>query len=323
LVTGELDCVAEDLKAVEQVLAHQALSDLPLVHDVCDHVRRAGGKRLRPALVLLFARALGCHTDEPVWAAAAVEMVHAATLMHDDVVDLADSRRGQQTAVSLWGPCPAVMGGNILLAKSFGSLVDRGQIDVLQLLSATALTMCRGEILQNANCGSIGLARATYLEIIRSKTAEFLSACCRIGAMLANAKALEAPAANYGLELGLAFQIIDDLLDYVGEPAVTGKPVGGDLREGKVTLPLIVALETAPAADVAELKRLATRGEHLTPDEFRRVLGLLQACGAIDSARCIANEHARNAARQLDDMPPSAHRDALLALASKLVYRQS
>ncbi|MGC8834886.1 MAG: polyprenyl synthetase family protein [Armatimonadota bacterium] len=314
--------IKADLEAVEEILRQQALSSSDkTASEVCEHVRKAGGKRLRPTLVLLSARALGCTDDEPLWAAAAVEMVHTATLLHDDVVDGAKSRRGRQTASALWGPVAAVMSGNILLAKSFEMLVERGQIEFLKRLSEAAVTMCRGELIQNAQRGNFEMDISTYIKIIEQKTADFMSACCEAGAILAKQPHLRGNLSSYGLFLGIAFQMIDDLLDYTGDTTVTGKPIGGDLREGKVTLPLIKALELSTPKYRDQLQRLASLGGALTGEQAMEVASIVASSGAAEAVRKEANIYAEKAVDAVLHLPPNPERDALIDIAKNLSCR--
>jgi len=314
--------IKADLEAVEEILRRQALSSSSkTASEVCEHVRKAGGKRLRPKLVLLSARALGCTGDDPIWAAAAVEMVHTATLLHDDVVDGAKSRRGRQTASALWGPVAAVMSGNILLAKSFGMLVERGQVEFLRRLSEAAVTMCHGELAQNAQRGNLGMDISTYTKIIEQKTADFMSACCEAGAILAKKPLLRGNLGSYGLFLGIAFQMIDDLLDYTGDAAVTGKPIGGDLREGKVTLPLIKALELSNSKSRDRLIQLASLGNALSDEQAMEVASIVVSSGAAEAVRKEANSYAEKAVDAVLCLPPSPERETLIEIAKNLSRR--
>lgn len=323
--------INEDLEAVEAILSERSGSDVPLAREVCSYVHAAGGKRLRPALVLLSARALGCATAEPLYAGAAAEMIHAATLLHDDVLDLAGSRRGTPTANARWGDGAAVMAGNLLLSHAFQVLVERRQTEVLQALSETMLTMCRGELLQNLHRGDLEMGEETYLDIIRSKTADFLGTCCRCGALLAGddpgtgltraeAESFADSLAGFGLALGIAFQITDDLLDFVGDEAVTGKPLGGDLREGKTTLPLILALAAAAPRQRERVRQVA-RGASTSQADFLEVRQLVLDTGAHLQTRDQARSYLREAEACLASLPGSASKSELLALAASVSER--
>jgi geranylgeranyl pyrophosphate synthase len=284
-------------------------------------VHEAGGKRLRPALVLLSCRALDPDSVEPTWAGAAVEMIHAATLLHDDVVDNACNRRGRPTVSFQWGKPQAVLAGNLLLSRAFGILVKRGLLEELRTLSECMLTMCRGEIMQNLYRGDLSLSEEAYYSVIRAKTADFLAACCRVGAMLAGADpATVEGMAEYGMNLGLAFQVTDDLLDVCGEESETGKPLGGDLREGKMTLPLIIGLRNAPEPERERVKAIA-RQKRISAEEFMEVRETLFAANAPEITRRASENFTRAALRSLERLPETPARDALETLAQGLSTR--
>jgi octaprenyl-diphosphate synthase len=313
--------IQRDLVEVERILLEEAASDVPLAETVCRYVHEAGGKRLRPSLVLLTCRALGSSSEEPLWTAAAMEMIHAATLLHDDVVDDAESRRGRATARARWGNPAAIIAGNLLFSRAFGMLARRGQVEELRVLSACMLTMCRGEIMQNLHRGHLEMSEEAYYEIIRAKTADFLSACCRTGAMVAGVPQSRVERmAEYGMNLGLAFQITDDLLDICGDVAATGKPLGGDLREGKMTLPLLLGLREARPHDRERMKQIAGQ-EFITDQEIEEIRSLLYAYNAPEETRYAAQGFSRAALRQLYDLPDSPERQALAALAETLSHR--
>ena len=317
------DCIRHDLAEVEAILRDEACSDFPLSEEICRYVHEAGGKRLRPALVLLACRALGSDSVEPRWTGAAVEMIHAATLLHDDVVDSAESRRGRTTVRSRWGSANAVLAGNLLFSRAFGLLARRGQVEELRVLSQCMLTMCRGEIMQNLHRGNLEMSEETYYSIIRTKTADFLAACCRTGAMLAGADAATVERmAEYGMSLGLAFQVTDDLLDVCGEEASIGKPLGGDLKEGKMTLPLILGLRSASAAERERVKTIARR-ETITHGDFEEVRSVLLAHRAPERTRRAAESWTQSSLRQLEMLPKTPARDALAALAESLSTRSN
>lgn len=320
---GPLACIHRDLQAVEGILDRQAASEVPIAAEVCRHVHRAGGKRLRPTLLILTARALGCTDESPLWAAAAVEMIHAATLLHDDVVDRAAKRRGAETAAAIWGRTAAIMSGNILLARSLSILIDQKLAEVLQRLAATATTMCQAELVQSIHRGRLDVDLDTYLEVIRGKTADFLSACTEAGAMVAKMPEFRPAAARYGLNLGMAFQITDDLLDYFGDPLVTGKPAGGDLRERKPTIPLILGLQYAPPAEADRLKELSTLGPELTASQFAEVQDILAGLGIPQRVRSLAERYADQAIQEARAFPDAAETAALIAIAADLAQRRA
>ncbi|MBW3623956.1 MAG: polyprenyl synthetase family protein [Armatimonadetes bacterium] len=315
------DGFSHDMAEVERILREESCSGVSLAEEVCRYVHEAGGKRLRPALVILSCRALGSDSPEPWYAGAAVEMIHAATLLHDDVVDHAQSRRGRVTVSARWGDGPAVIAGNLLFSRAFGMLARRERVEELRVLSNCMMTMCRGEIMQNVHRGNLEMTEATYTNVIRAKTADFLAACCRIGAMLAGAdsRTMERMAA-YGMNLGLAFQVTDDLLDVCGDEREIGKPVGGDLREGKMTLPLILGLQSATPAEREQVRAIA-RQPAITPEEFERVRGVLLRYHAPERTRRVAEAYTQASLDQLDPLPESPARAALAALAESLSTR--
>ncbi len=320
-VTHGWSVIARDLTEVEVLLHAEAASEVPLAQAVCGAVHAAGGKRLRPALVLLACRALESSAPDARVTGAAVEMIHAATLLHDDVVDRSSSRRGRVTAFARWGSAPAVLGGDLLFSRAFGLLARHGQGEELRVLSTCMLTMCRGEIMQNVHRGDLEMTEGAYYDVIRAKTADFISACCRVGAMRADASSVTIERlAEYGMNLGLAFQVTDDLLDLCGDETEIGKPLGGDLREGKMTLPVILALRAARPAERERVKQIAGKPV-ISRDEFEEVRTILYAYDAPARACLVAEDLACAAIRALDPLPDTPARDALVALACGLSSR--
>lgn len=316
--------IETELRRVEEILASELSSAVHTVAAVSSHILEAGGKRLRPSLVALSARA--CQDDfDPdglVNVAASAELIHMATLMHDDVIDGADFRRGQVTANSFWGNQVSVLTGDYMLAKAFSLLARDGDNRIMQTLSRATIAMAEGEIGQIESRGDTQALAAHYLSVIHDKTAAFMSACCRIGAILASGSmSVEEALARYGLDLGLAFQITDDLLDLIGDPAKTGKPVGGDIREGKVTMPLILALEKANPADRAALENIIQNG-CAAPEDIEFARKLVRAAGAIEGTREVAARHIRHAVESLQVLPPSDARNSLTELADYVLRRE-
>src|SRR5579871_1896917 len=246
--TAFLEFVQPDLMAVEALLEREITSEVRQVYALCGHVLSAGGKRLRPAMVALSARAVNPDPDPErlTRIAASVELVHMATLVHDDVVDNTATRRGKPTANAVFGNGVAVLTGDFLLARAMRILAIDGDLRVIRTVSEITIEMSEGEVMELLATGDAKIAPDRYFEILRKKTAVFVEGCCRCGAILAGSDAgQEAALAEYGYRLGMAFQIADDLLDYTGDPLITGKPRGSDLKDGRATLPLLLALDDA------------------------------------------------------------------------------
>jgi octaprenyl-diphosphate synthase len=293
-------------------------SDLPLLAEVCDYVFEAGGKRLRPGLALLTGKMMGAAIDDVIPAAAAVEMIHTATLLHDDIMDASPMRRGRLTASRRWDPVVAVYAGDFILSRAFTLLAGYGRCDILDAFSEVTSRLCRGEVLQARHRRDLDITVDEYLHIIDCKTAHFLSACCRVGGMVANAPAAELDAlSHYGTQIGLVFQITDDLLDYVGDTEETGKDVGADYREGKYTLPILMALQCEDCDGPVR----ALLSQEPSEAAFRGVRSSVMACGAVERARAFANDCTQAAIAALDPLPAGAERDALRNLAKWIASR--
>lgn len=315
----------DELAEVEQRLGSAIVSDVDAASDISGQLLHAGGKRIRPALVLLSALCVGGRPAKPrfIDLAAVVELVHMASLVHDDVIDETRERRGRATANSRWGNKLSVLGGDYLLAKAFSILAADPEPEVIRLLSSTAVRMTESELLQARAEGSVSMWQAHYLRIIRDKTANFMSACCESGAVAAGASVRERRAlADYGENLGLAFQIMDDVLDIAGDPTRMGKEIGVDIRRGKFTLPVILALERLEGDERQRaLDSLSRRS--LTTEEALELARLVSGCGATDEARKTAQRYARQAAEILGILPESDYASALAALSRYVVLRQA
>lgn len=317
--------VVDELAEVERRLSSAIVSDVDAASDISAQLLHAGGKRIRPALVLLSALGIGGRPAEPrvIDLAAVVELVHMASLVHDDVIDETRERRGQATANSRWGNKLSVLGGDYLLANAFSILAAEPNPEVIRLLSSTAVRMTESELLQARAEGDVSMWQAHYLRIIRDKTANFMSACSESGAIAAGARAPERRAlADYGENLGMAFQIMDDVLDIAGDPVRMGKEIGVDIRRGKFTLPVILALERLDGAE----RQRALDGLNrrlLTSEEALELARLVAGCGAVEEARETARNYARKAARVLERLPTSDYTDALAALSRYVVLRHT
>ena len=306
---------------VDGVIRDRLSSRVALIDQISHYIINAGGKRIRPRLVLLFSEALGFDGPERYELAAIVEFIHTATLLHDDVVDESALRRGRATANAMFGNAASVLVGDFLYSRAFQMMVGVNRMRVLQVLADATNVIAEGEVLQLMNMHDPDLAVADYLQVIRYKTAKLFEASARLGAVLAGADAaLEESCADFGRSLGTAFQLVDDLLDYEGNSSELGKNVGDDLREGKPTLPLLLAMERAPEPDRALIRHAIEHGElQKLPD----ILAIVRSTGALDATRAAAQAEADMARAGLAHLPPSRARDALLDLCARSIYRSS
>ncbi|MBA3997230.1 MAG: octaprenyl diphosphate synthase [Candidatus Accumulibacter sp.] len=311
--------IEPDMKAVDAVIRKHLHSDVVLVRQVAEYIIQGGGKRLRPALVLLAAGALsyrGVHHHE---AAAVVEFIHTATLLHDDVVDESALRRGRETANTMFGNAASVLVGDFLHSRAFQMMVDIGDLRVMRVLSDATNVIAEGEVLQLMNCHDADVDEAAYLQVIRYKTAKLFEAAAQIGAIIGGASPeIERCMADYGMHLGTAFQLIDDVLDYSGAEAETGKHLGDDLAEGKPTLPLIYVMQNGTAEQAACVRRAIENGGR---DDFAQVLAAIRATGALEHAKQQAKLEADRAAAALDALPASQYKNSLLELSVFAVAR--
>ena len=316
-----LGLVEQDLKRVEVVFREEFLSDLTVISEVASHVRDAGGKRIRPALLLLASRLFAHSSDRMITLGAVVEYIHTATLLHDDVIDEAATRRGRKSANSRWGNKTTVLIGDFLYTKSMAMALTQDNLGILRLLSDVTLRMIEGQVLEIEREADLGVREDQHLDIIRRKTADLFSACMRIGALLGKApEEKERALSAYGLALGLAFQMKDDLLDFTASEKSLGKPVGLDLREGKLTLPVIYMLETTDAEVRAKVETVVEdRGfERVSHAE---IVALARRSGALERAEALAARQAEAARQALDIFDPSPERDALMTLPDFILAR--
>jgi octaprenyl-diphosphate synthase len=315
------DPVADDMHQVDAVIARRLQSDVALINQISTYIVSAGGKRIRPRLLLLFANALGYQGTHHHTLAATVEFIHTATLLHDDVVDESDLRRGRQTANAVFGNAASVLVGDFLYSRAFQMMVSVGNLRVLDVLAEATNVIAEGEVLQLMNMHDADLAVEEYLRVIRYKTAKLFEASARLGAVLAGATPdVEDACASYGRSLGTAFQLVDDLLDYDGNTQDLGKNVGDDLREGKPTLPLLLAMARSSGADRQLIRDAITHGQTA---QLEQIVKIARGCGAIQSARELASQEAQAAATQLKHLPQSLHREALLDFCARSVSRSS
>jgi octaprenyl-diphosphate synthase len=313
--------VEDDLAQVEDIFAEQARSDVALVSEIGRYIREGGGKRIRPALLLLAGRLCGYRGARAVLLAAVVEFIHTATLLHDDIIDEATVRRGRRSVNSRWGNDVTVLLGDFLYTKSMAMALSLDNLPILRLLSDVTLRMIEGEILEIERNGLLEVTEDDHLDIIRRKTADLFAACTRIGALLGGVDGeRERALASYGLNLGICFQMVDDLLDFTAKESTLGKPVATDLREGKLTLPMIFLLRRA-APQVAERVAavLADRGfSRVSHDEIVR---LVREHGAFDEARALAERYAEAARADLSPFERSVYREALEVLPDFILAR--
>jgi len=313
--------VEEDLAKVEDFFEEQVRSDIPLIAEVGRYIRDGGGKRIRPALLLLSCRLNGYRGERAILLAAVVEFIHTATLLHDDIIDEATMRRGRRSVNSRWGNDLTVLLGDFLYTKSMAMALSQDNLRILRLLSDVTLRMIEGEILEIQRCADLGVSVDDHMDIIRRKTADLFSACLRIGAMLADApEAKEQALSSYGLNLGLCFQMVDDVLDFTADEKVLGKPVANDLREGKLTLPTIFALQRTGAQGLEKIKTvLDDRGfARVSAQDIAR---LVRDSGALDESRALAEKYAEAARRDLLAFERSPYREALGVLPDFILAR--
>ena len=313
--------VREELARVEREFARHLQSRVELIPEMGKYVQMGGGKRVRPAVLLMASRLCGYTGDRGVLNAAVVEFIHTATLVHDDIIDGAETRRGRLTAHARWGSDITVLLGDYLYIRSMAMALTQDTLEVVRLLCDVTLRMIEGELYQLTKAGDANITEAEHLEIIRRKTAFLFSGCAEIGAALGNAPAAQRAALrDYGFDLGTAFQIVDDVLDYMADASALGKPLGGDLREGKVTLPVILLLQKRP--DVAPIIQSVIAEGEVQPETWRMIQDLLRHEGAVDAAfeRAVGFS-TRAKQHMLDAFPPSTERDGLIALADYVVSR--
>ena len=320
---GEILALVEpDLLRVEAMLEEHLRSDVGLVNEIARYVRAGGGKRVRPGLLLLSAQLCGHASERAALFATVVELLHTATLLHDDIIDGAELRRGQKTVSQRWGSDVSVLLGDFMFAKSFEMALTPENVPIVRLLTAVALRMIEGETIEVARRTSSTVTEAENLDLIRRKTADLFSACARIGAALGNVSDAKARAlAAYGLNLGICFQMVDDLLDFTGSEARLGKPVASDLREGRVTLPIILLLRRADADTQQQVKTvLADRSFERVSRE--QIVRLVREHGVLDEARRTAQGYADAACAELAAFEDSPYRRALVELADFTVKRE-
>lgn len=311
--------VADDFTAVDGIIRRQLSSRVPLVEKIGDYIISAGGKRLRPLLVLLSGKALGRSGDDLRLLAATIEFLHTSTLLHDDVVDASGLRRGRATANAQWGNAPSVLVGDFLYARSFEMMVELGSLPVMQIISQATRVIAEGEVLQLTKIRDASTTEETYMEVIRGKTAMLFEASTHSAAILSGATAEQAEALRqFGDALGIAFQLVDDLLDYRGDATTLGKNVGDDLAEGKPTLPLIATMRDGTPEQAALVRKAIQQGGS---QDLEGIRAAVEAAGALDYTAKLAREYAARAIDCLKVLPDSEYRAALIELSEFAVAR--
>jgi octaprenyl-diphosphate synthase len=319
--TSVLALIAGDMVEVDRVIARRLDTGVPLVSHVSQYIISAGGKRLRPALLLLMAGALGYRGEQRFNLAAVVEFIHTATLLHDDVVDESTLRRGRPTANESFGNPASVLVGDFLYSRAFQMMLDADNMRVMQILAEATNIIAEGEVLQLMNMHDATLDESAYLRVIRSKTAKLFEASTRLAAVLAGVDAAtEEACASYGQALGTAFQVIDDVLDYDGDAAEMGKNLGDDLREGKCTLPLIISMQRG----TPEQRRIIESAiESGAVEELQDIIAIVRKTGALDATRQAAAAEAERAIAAAQCLPANSYTDGLLQLAAQLLQRRT
>lgn len=314
---------AGDLERVNETILGALRSQAPIIGELAGHLINAGGKRLRPLLTLASARTLGYAGEEHIKLASAVELIHGATLLHDDVVDASALRRGLSTANVIWGNKESVLVGDFLFAQSFELMVAAGDLRVLQILSRAAGVIAEGEVLQLATQKNLEATFEMYLAVVESKTAALFAAACQAGAVIAGASAqVEESLRAFGRNLGIAYQLVDDALDYSGRQATLGKEVGDDFREGKMTLPVVYAIDRANGSDREFWRRTIAEGRQ-GPEDFGRARQLIEETRAMEDTLACARRYALRAMDDLSRAPDNAYAMALADLARHSVARAS
>ena len=310
-----------DLEKVEREFGRHLQSQVDLIPRIGKYIQTSGGKRVRPAVLLMAARLCGYSGERAVLYASVVEFIHTATLVHDDIIDDSELRRGRLAAHSQWGNDITVLLGDFLYIKSMSLALTQDSLDIIRLLCDVTLRMIEGELYQLTKNGDVRISEDEHFDIIRRKTAYLFGGCAQIGGMLGDATPDQVRALReYGFKLGVAFQLMDDLLDFTGDTAALGKPVGGDLREGKLTLPVIRLMRSGDP-DARALVTEIVQDRSVTLDRWAELCRLLAEHGALDFATERANEFAESARQHMEAFPPSPERDALVALAEYVLTR--
>jgi octaprenyl-diphosphate synthase len=313
--------IRDDLRSVEGEFARHVQSQVEVIPAIGQYIHDGGGKRIRPAVLLMTARMCGCTGEDAVLYASVVEFIHTATLVHDDIIDESERRRGRDAVHTKWGNHVTVLFGDFLYLKSMALALSQDRLAIIRELCDVTLRIVEGEIDQLTKNGVVDLSEEEHFEIVRRKTAYLFAGSAKIGGMLGRATPEQLDALwNYGLNIGMAFQLVDDLLDFTGDEAALGKPVGGDLREGKMTLPVIHLLSGGDAQGDALVRRVVAE-RRVTHEAWRELCGLLRQARSLDYAQRLASDFVEKAKAALYAFPPSEARDALMYLPDYVVAR--
>jgi octaprenyl-diphosphate synthase len=312
-----------DLQKLEDAIEKLLTTGIPFIKEVVSHIVRSGGKRIRPTLVILSSRMCGSNGDRHIPYAAIVEFLHTATLLHDDVIDNAQTRRGSRTANEIWGNEPSVLVGDFLFSKAFDLMIEDNNEKILKIMAKVTTGLAEGEIQELLKTADVGTTQEEYLDVISKKTAILLSAACEIGAILGRVSEKKRLALrNYGYHIGMAFQLTDDILDYVSNNTILGKNIGTDLKEGKVTLPLIQALKSANEEEKGRVQRVLNK-PNLSRRDFDSIKGMIQKYGGINFTIDRSRKYVKDAKEFLEVFPSSPYKEALVELADYIVTRKT
>lgn len=311
--------IKNDMSAVDSMIQSRLQSDVVLINQLGHYIINSGGKRLRPALAILCARACGYQGEQHINLATIIEFIHTATLLHDDVVDNSDMRRGRETANSLWGNEASVLVGDFLYTRSFEMMVEMESMRLMKVLSHTTNIIAEGEVLQLLNCNDADTTEARYLEVIHHKTAKLFEAAGLLGAVISQSGTdVEIAMARYAMHLGSAFQLVDDLLDYSESSDTIGKNIGDDLAEGKPTLPLIFAMQNGTAEQALIIRNAIEKGQR---DKINEIIDIIEITGAINYTSKVAKNEVTQAKQALSILTDSPYKEALASLADFAISR--
>ncbi len=317
-----LTLISEDLKNLEQSIQRLITTKVVYIKEIVNYIIRSGGKRVRPILVILTSRMCGYQGNRHIPYSAIVEFIHTATLLHDDVVDNAKTRRGLSTVNTVWGNEPSVLVGDFLYSKSFELMAENGNEEIIRIIAKATTALSEGEILELLQTADIEITADDYFEVIGNKTAVLFSAACEIGSVLGQEdEEKRAALRKFGYDLGVAFQLKDDILDYMSIDNILGKQVGTDLKEGKVTLPLIYALKQASDREKASIRR-AVEKDKLSQKDFERIRNIILKYGGIQYTSAVMSQYTESAKSYLNLFPPSEYKNALLVLTDYMLKRE-
>jgi octaprenyl-diphosphate synthase len=315
--------IADDLTKLESTIQQLITTKIGFIKEIVNHIIRSGGKRVRPILIILTARLCGYKDEKHIPYAAIVEFIHTATLLHDDVVDNAQTRRGSSTANTVWGNEPSVLVGDFLFSKSFELMTHNGNEEILRIMSEATTALAEGEILELLKTCDADTTEEEYLEIINNKTASLFSAACEVGAILGKVDQKKRVALkDFGYNLGMAFQLTDDVLDYISYDAVLGKRVGTDLKEGKVTLPLIYALKSSTEKEKTYINNVLGKAR-VTAKDFERISKIIRKYGGVEYTVNATKQFIDEAKGNLQSFQPSAYKESLITLADYILARET